>query len=51
MELRKRPMPDRLRWLAEKLDQGGEDPKLRFAISSVLYAIAIELTAHIDREA
>lgn len=48
VKLRERPMPDRLKWLAEKLDQDGEDPMIRFAVSSVLYAIAVELTARID---
>lgn len=43
LTFRERTFPEKLRWLAEKLDRDGEDEIVRFGIGSALIAIAADL--------
>lgn len=43
VEFRERPLPDKLRWLAAKLDKDGTDPVIRFAVASALIAMAARI--------
>lgn len=48
IKLRERPLPSRLRYLADLLDKRGGDEVIRFAIGTVLIAIATEMELLID---
>ena len=43
VQFRERTFPDKLRWLADKLDRDGDDDFTRFAVASAMLAVAADL--------
>ena len=43
VSFRERTFPDKLRWLADKLDRDGDDEFIRFAVASAMLAVAADL--------